>query len=97
MVTTRHDDASAASKEALVVLYTRPICPLCDVARRGLEAVLRDYSLDYAIRNVESDPEWERRYGQQIPVVFVGARKAFKYRLDEARLRRLLDEHAPPG
>lgn len=97
MVIRRPDDAAGTPGQPLVVLYTRSVCPLCDIARAGLEAVLREYALDYEVRDVESDPDWERRYGQQIPVVFVGEHKAFKYRLDEARLRRLLDEHRQAG
>ena len=40
--------------------------------------------------DITGDPELEAEYREQIPVVFVAGRKAFKYRVDAAELRRRL-------
>ncbi|MCI0586563.1 MAG: glutaredoxin family protein [Planctomycetes bacterium] len=76
-----------------VTLYTREGCHLCEAAR---EAILRGgEGLGIELReiDVDSDPDLARRFGEEVPVVFIGERKAFKYRLTpEAfrdRLRRL--------
>ena len=37
---------------------------------------------------VETDPDLERTYGQQIPVVFINGNKTFKYHVDEAELEK---------
>jgi hypothetical protein len=40
--------------------------------------------------NIDDDPELQRLYWDQIPVVFVDGKKSFKYRMSErAFLRRL--------
>ena len=36
--------------------------------------------------DIERDPELEKKYGEQIPVVFINGNKAFKYHVDEAEL-----------
>ena len=33
--------------------------------------------------DVDSDPELVRQFGEQVPVVFIDGKKAFKYRMDE--------------
>ncbi|NKB89987.1 MAG: hypothetical protein GKS06_17385 [Acidobacteria bacterium] len=70
-----------------LICYARPICPLCDEVKPVLRRLAAEFSLDLEIRNVEDDPEWERRYGGQIPVAFVGRTKLFKYRSTELELR----------
>lgn len=79
------DDAPA------VIFYTRPGCHLCDRIRPRVAELAAEYGVPMRIRNVEADPRWEQQFGTQIPVVFVDGTKACKYRLDESRLRRLLD------
>jgi hypothetical protein len=44
--------------------------------------------------DITGDPELEAAYREQIPVVFVAGRKAFKYHVDSAELRRRLDAAA---
>ena len=38
--------------------------------------------------DITGDPELEAAYREQIPVVFVAGRKAFKFHVDPAELRR---------
>ena len=69
-------------------IYSRPGCHLCDEAKTVVERVQRRF--DFAIRvvNIESDPQLEKEYGEQIPVVFINGSKAFKYRVDEGELEK---------
>ena len=72
------------AKELLLVLYSRPGCHLCEVAKEALQPVLRRYRVRLEERNVENDPAWERDYGHQVPVGMIGDRKLFKYRIENS-------------
>jgi glutaredoxin len=73
-----------------VAIYSKSECCLCDDAKSVLRRVQADEPFDLQEIDIESDPELMRRFGEQIPVVYVGRRKAFKFRVDEAELRRKL-------
>ena len=73
-----------------VEMLTKPGCGLCDDARDVIERVGRDVAIDFQVRDISDDPELLARFGEEIPVIFVGGRKAFKYRVEEAELRRRL-------
>jgi glutaredoxin len=74
-----------------VTLYTRRGCHLCEEARSVLEAERRSRPFEMEVRDIDSDPAMARRFGEQVPVVFVEGRKAFKFHVDAKRLRRRLD------
>lgn len=74
------------ARELVLVLYSRPDCHLCEVAKEALGPILRRYSVHLEERNVENDPAWEQEYGHQVPVGMIGDRKLFKYRIDPRRL-----------
>lgn len=44
--------------------------------------------------DISTDPELERLYGLEIPVLLVDGKKAAKYRVTEEELRRLLTGRA---
>jgi glutaredoxin len=67
-------------------IYSRPACHLCDEAKHVIERVQRRFGFAIRVINIESDPELEKKYGEQIPVVFINGNKAFKYHVDEAEL-----------
>ncbi len=80
-----------------VTLYTRVGCHLCDVVKDVLDQVRRDRPFDLTTIDVDTDPELVRLYGEELPVVAIDGRKAFKYRVDAAALRRRLDRSPPDG
>ena len=69
-----------------VVLYTRAGCHLCDEAKQ----VLRDAGVAFSEVDIDTDPALHARYNEEVPVVFIDGRKAFKYRVDPRELRRRL-------
>lgn len=76
-----------------VRLYTRPGCHLCDEARgemlaAGVSPLIRLEEID-----IDSDPELVRRFGWDIPVIFIGDALAFKHRLTRDDFRREI-QHA---
>jgi hypothetical protein len=70
-------------------LLSRPGCHLCDDMRRDVDRLLAEEERDWEIVDVDSDPELARRFGEQIPVLFVNGRRFAMVRLPRlaARLR----------
>ena len=90
MVEFRLDDDDKAYRRPALVLYSRPDCHLCEVAKPLVVEIARDHGVRVEERNVEDDARWEAAYGNEIPVAFLGERKLFKYRVDSVRLARRL-------
>ena len=70
-----------------ITLYSRHGCHLCDAMRAVVAAVGRDLPLQADEVDVDADPALVATYGDEVPVLFVNGRKAFKYRVDAATLR----------
>jgi glutaredoxin len=69
-----------------VVLYTRAGCHLCDEAKQ----VLRDADVVFSEVDIDADAALRARYNEEVPVVFIDGRKAFKYHVDPRELQRWL-------
>jgi len=67
---------------ALVTLYTRAGCHLCEEAKQVLAAARRQVEFTYEERDIDADDELRRLYNEEVPVVAIDGRKAFKYRVD---------------
>ena len=65
-----------------VTLYTRVGCCLCVDAKQVIEAAGRRAAFDYEEIDIDSDPGLVRQYNDEIPVVTINGRKAFKYRIE---------------
>ena len=73
-----------------VILYTRHGCHLCDEAQALLEQLRQRAEFSLAVIDVDRDPALQAKFTNEVPVVFIGGRKAFKYRVNpEEFLRRL--------
>ena len=86
------DARLAAAGPREVTLYTRPGCHLCEEAKVAIAPLLREFGAALREINIENDPVLEERYGWDIPVVFLGPRKAAKHRVDVEQFRRQLQE-----
>ena len=73
-----------------VRIYSRRDCHLCEVVKETLRQMesLADFSWQEI--DIDSDPELQRLYDQEVPVVFIDGRKAFKYRMDASDFLRKL-------
>jgi len=75
-----------------LTIYTRPGCHLCDdmkaVIKRVAQASPQPVTLEEI--DISSDPELERRYGEEIPVLLLANRKIAKYRIADRDLTRML-------
>ena len=80
-----------------LTLYSRPECCLCEEMKAVLAQVRQGIPFALEEIDISADPELEARFGQEIPVLFVNGRKAFKYRLTAGELRRRLErENSAP-
>ena len=73
-------------------LLSRPDCHLCDEMRREVDDLLQGEAREWEILDVDRDPDLARRYGEEVPVLFVNDRLFAKVRLprlaSRLRLRR---------
>ncbi|MEP6640454.1 MAG: glutaredoxin family protein [Gaiellales bacterium] len=74
-----------------VRVYSAAGCHLCDVAKELLESERERCGFELVEIDITDDAELEAAYREQIPVVFVAGRKAFKYTVDPAELHRRLN------
>ena len=74
-----------------IVIYSRKQCHLCDEAKAVVAPVALRRGLAIEVVDVDTDPSLVEKYGLEVPVVFVHGRKAFKYRVDVAKLESLLE------
>jgi glutaredoxin len=73
-----------------VTIYSRPGCHLCEEAKTQLAPLLREFGARITEINIDEDSQLRARYDYDVPVIFLGARKAAKHRVDLAQFRRQL-------
>jgi glutaredoxin len=76
---------------AVVTLYGKPGCHLCDEARAAVERVRSHRSFDLQEVDVTLDAGLHREYGERIPVLAVDGEELFDYFVDEGVLVERLD------
>ena len=92
MYNSPEDARLAGSGPREITLYTRPGCHLCEEAKALIEPLLGEFRATLREVNIDDDAELTRRYETDIPVVFIGARKAAKHRIDPVKFRRQLSD-----
>jgi glutaredoxin len=75
-----------------VTIYSRPGCHLCEEAKTQIVPLLKEFGARLTEINIDEDPALRARYDYDVPVIFLGARKAAKHRVDLAQFRRQLRE-----
>ena len=75
---------------ARITFYTKPGCHLCDDARAVVEQVAEETGTAWIEVDISTDDELMREYGEQIPVTLVDGVPHDFWRVDAARLRRVL-------
>ena len=84
------DERLARAGPRDVTLYTRPGCHLCEEAKAAIAPLLREFGASLREVNIDEDPVLRERYGSDVPVIYLGAHKAAKHRVDVAQFRRQL-------
>jgi glutaredoxin len=87
------EDLQLAAAQALdVTLYSKPGCHLCEAAKAAIDPLLAEFGASLREVNIELDAVLTERYGWDIPVIFIGSRKAAKHRVNVKQFRRQLQE-----
>jgi glutaredoxin len=73
-----------------VVLYSRSGCHLCDVVKQSLERLMHRAQFTWREVDIDQDQELRQKFNDEVPVVFIDGRKAFKYSMDEEEFLRKL-------
>lgn len=73
-----------------LTLYTVPGCCLCETLRGQLQELRQEIPLELEEVDITGDPELERQYRTEIPVLLVNGRKTVKYRMETPALRQRL-------
>ncbi len=73
-----------------VLVYTRKGCHLCEIVKESLVKLARRGSFVWHEIDVDADEQLRRQFTDEVPVVFIDGRKAFKYRMDEREFLRKL-------
>jgi glutaredoxin len=89
---TPEDKLLAAAGPLEVTLYTRPGCHLCEEAKAQIAPLLKKAGARLREVNIDADPVLRARYDYDVPVIFLGARKVAKHRVDLGQFQRQLDE-----
>jgi len=84
----------AASGPRDVTFYTRPGCHLCDEAKSVIAPLLREFGASLREVNIDADSVLKERYDWEVPVIFIGSKKAAKHRVDLEQFRRQLQDSA---
>lgn len=63
-----------------VLIYSRRGCHLCEEMLAEVEPLCRGKAA-LQVRDVDADPEWQARYGLDIPVLLVDGAEICRHRL----------------
>jgi len=78
-----------------ILIYTRQQCCLCEELKRLVQRFAERYSLVVTEVDVDASCELQAKYANEVPVLFINGRKAFKYRVTEKSLEAKLARRIP--
>ena len=73
-----------------VVVYSRKGCHLCEIVKEKLTKLERRGGFRWREVDVDADDGLRRQFTDEVPVVFIDGRKAFKYSMDEQEFLKKL-------
>jgi glutaredoxin len=80
-----------------LLLYTRKQCCLCEEMKTTLSRVAARVPFALEEIDVDTSPVLQEKYGDEVPVLFINGRKAFKYRLAAVELEKRLKREGAAG
>ena len=73
-----------------VVVYSRKGCHLCDIIKETLTQIQCEADFQWSEVDIDANPQLRQKYTDEVPVVFINGRKAFKHRIDGREFLRVL-------
>ena len=72
---------------AEITLYTRKECCLCKAMKGVVVPIAQETGASVEEIDVDASPDLQQKYGDEVPVLFINGRKAFKYRVGARELK----------
>ena len=66
-----------------VVVYSRKGCHLCEIVKEMLAKLQRRGGFTWREVDVDTDDALRRQFSDEVPVIFIDGKKAFKYHMNE--------------
>ena len=76
----------------LIEVYSRPGCHLCHEAVAVIEPFAQRFPVELKVTDVDSNAALREEFGEEIPVIMIDGREAFRHRVDADALERKLKE-----
>ena len=73
-----------------VTIYSRTGCHLCEVAINLIESVRSKITFDLEIKLIDDNPELEKAYGEQVPVILIDQQPHDYWRVDVDRFTKAI-------
>lgn len=73
-------------------ILTKKDCCLCDEAKIIIDRVLKDYTAQLIITDIESNANLFEQYKEKIPVLKINGEEHFVFKVHEITLRKKLDK-----
>jgi glutaredoxin len=77
----------------LITVYSRHGCHLCEVAEATLVTLKIELNFNLEIKFIDNDPELEKLYGHEVPVIHIDGEHHDFYKVDSERFRSCLEKH----
>ena len=77
----------------LVTVYSRSGCHLCENAEVTLDGLKEELDFNLEIKLIDSNPELEKLYGYEVPVIHINGEHHDFFRVDVERFRYCLYLH----
>jgi glutaredoxin len=77
----------------MVTVYSRHGCHLCEDAVRTLEGMREELAFEIEIIYIDDNPELEKLYGNEVPVIHINGEHHDFYKVDPERFRTSLEKH----
>jgi glutaredoxin len=79
---------------AVLTLYGKPGCHLCDEAREAVRAASAGRDVELVEVDITLDPSVERDFRERIPVLALDGEELFEFFVDQGALKERLDRVA---
>ena len=77
----------------MVTVYSRHGCHLCEDAVKTLEGMREELAFEIQIIYIDGNPELEKLYGNEVPVIHINGEHHDFYKVDPERFRTSLEKH----
>jgi glutaredoxin len=77
----------------MVTVYSRHGCHLCEDAVNTLETMREELAFEIEIIYIDGNPELEKLYGHEVPVIHIDGEHHDFYKVDPERFRTSLEKH----